>query len=123
MHLAVRYATGHTATVGGGVAAGWETAGAAGGAIGGVTAIIGLFLSISASNAKRRKEYAEEIRQAEERGARRVQDDMDRDLDRVERDMEFWRGIAMARSAQLGAATPIPPSQQSHEHRHREEGA
>jgi hypothetical protein len=88
-------------TVGGGIASGAEIAGSIGGVVGALVAVAGLFIAIAGNNAKRRREYDREIREAEERGEERFRPDM-----------EFWRGIAMS---QLGhSAVPVPPSQQHH---------
>lgn len=95
-------------TVGGGLASGAEIAGSVGGVIGALVAVAGLFIAIAGNNAKRRREYDREIREAEERGEERYRPDM-----------EFWRGLYMA---QFGHGNlPIPPSQQRHRHQRPDE--
>lgn len=97
-------------SVGGGIASGAEIAGSVGGVVGALVAVAGLFIAIAGNNSKRRREYDREIREAEDRGAARVRDEMDRDLDRAERDMEFWRGMALA-NRRDSDPIPVPPSQ------------
>lgn len=97
-------------TVTGGIASGWEVAQGVGAVIGAVITVIGLALAIAGNNAKRRREYEQEIRAAEARGEKRVHDEMDRDLDRAERDADFWRSYALANRSET-TPIPIPPSQ------------
>lgn len=100
------------ATVGGGVASGAEIAGSIGGVVGALIAVAALFVTIAGNNAKRRREYDQEIRAAEERGEQRAEDRLQPALDRTQRDMEFWRGIAYGGQSVGGDPMPTPPSEQ-----------
>ena len=86
--------------VGGATASGTEVAGAVGGIIAAAVMIVGLFVTISWNNATRRREYEQEIREAEKRGE-----------DRYRADMEFYRAFAFTHANTLGQPLPTPPSQ------------
>lgn len=88
-------------SVGGAIASGAEIAGAVGGVIGAGVAVVALFVTIAGSNRARRREYEQEIAEAEARGEARYKSDM-----------EFWRGIAIGHISHAGDAIPVPPSQQ-----------
>lgn len=85
-------------TVVGGLASGAEVAGSVGGVIGALVAVAGLFIAIAGNNAKRRREYDREIREAEERGEERYRPDM-----------EYWRGRAQQLQDLLTLHGQVPP--------------
>lgn len=55
---------------------GLEVAGTLGGIAGSLCAVVALIISVAAGNAKRRRQYDEDIRAAEERGRHSVSDEL-----------------------------------------------
>lgn len=98
--------------VGGATASGAEVAGTVGGLVGAAVGVVGLFLTIASMNAKRRREYQQEIRDAEARGEARVSPQVQAlrdDLESMRADRDFFRNLAWSSHS---GPLPIPPSQQ-----------
>lgn len=107
---------GAVAAVGGPTASGIEVAGTVGGLVGAAVGLVGLFITIAAMTSKRRREYQQEIREAEERGVHQARAALDpviqslqRDMNAVIGDRDFYRNLAWG---QHSGPLPIPPSQQ-----------
>lgn len=82
-------------------AGGWQAVGATGGVIGGSAGLVGTYIALRANARTARKEYQEEIADAERRGEQRVKDRMQPIVDagnariaQLESDLAFWRGRA-----------------------------
>ena len=108
---------GGVVAVGGATASGAEVAGTIGGLVGAAVGVIGLFLTIAGMNSKRRREYQQEIRDAEERGEQRKADllmpqirDLRSDVESLKADRDFYRNLAW--NTHGTGPLPTPPSEQ-----------
>lgn len=101
-----------SATIGSAAIGGLETAGAIGGIIGVAAAVLTLTATIAANNRARRKEYAEEIRGAEQRGfdqARRAADARIRNLVDELKEARGQRDFYQQQWAARWGEPPPPP--------------
>lgn len=62
---------------------GLQIAGTVGGIVGSVCAVVALIVSVTAGNAKRRRQYDDDIRAAEQRGRSAVQTDLEQANDQA----------------------------------------
>jgi hypothetical protein len=105
-------------TVGGSTASGAEIAGSIGGLVGALVGLVGLVITIASMNAKRRREYEREIREAEKRGEDRMKSQYDQRMEELTRDLtatvadrDFYRNLVWAVQQHPSAPLPIPPSE------------
>lgn len=107
LHLKAVQVTASMTSVVASAVTGLEVAGTVGGIVGALVAVVTLAVAIISNNAKKRRDYADEIRAAEKRGY----DSRDDDFDRLQSDMEFFRGqYALLLQNRAGAqAVELPP--------------